>query len=144
VAPTWLLSVYLLQACGEVVLAPVGISAAAAAAPAAFAARTVSLWWLFSAFGVGLGSQVVRLTTVVAPQVYYLGLGLAALAVGAGIAAGGGFVGRGHEGSARQGEDGRGDPGAKDRSDDQLARRVVAQLDPGPTDHAGQRPDGEQ
>jgi proton-dependent oligopeptide transporter, POT family len=94
VASTWLLSVFFLQALGEVVLAPVGISTAAAAAPAAFAARTVSLWWLFSAFGVGLGSQLIRLASVLPPQAYYLALGLAALATGAAVTLGRGGIAR--------------------------------------------------
>jgi POT family proton-dependent oligopeptide transporter len=84
----WLLAVYFLHACGEVALAPVGLSATSDVAPPAFAVQTVALWWLFSALGGGIGGQVVRLSAVVAAPVYYAGLGLLALAGAAALAMG--------------------------------------------------------
>lgn len=78
----WLLAVYLLHACGELVIAAVGISATAGAVGRAFMGQTLGLWWLFAALGGGLGSGVVRLIDVVPDPLYYLGLGLVATLVG--------------------------------------------------------------
>ncbi|GAA0525983.1 oligopeptide:H+ symporter [Paractinoplanes ferrugineus] len=75
VSPGWLVSVYLLHACGELVVASVGISAAIDAAPRTHAGQMIGVWWLFSAMGAGLGSQVVRLADVLPDSVYYGALG---------------------------------------------------------------------
>ncbi|WP_306212610.1 peptide MFS transporter [Actinoplanes sp. RD1] len=83
VSPAWLLSVYLLHACGELVIAAVGISAAVDAAPRTHAGQMIGVWWLFSAMGAGLSSQIVRLAEVVPEAVYYLGLGLLVSGYGA-------------------------------------------------------------
>lgn len=84
VSPWWLIAVYLLLALGEVVLAPVGLSASVDVAPSTFAGRTMGLYWMCSAFGAGIGSQLVHLSAVLPRPVYYLVLAGAGL--GAGLA----------------------------------------------------------
>ncbi|WP_163506995.1 peptide MFS transporter [Fodinicola acaciae] len=83
VSPLWLIAVFFLQACGEVVVGPVAMSAAAEVAPKAYVGRVIGLVWLFSALGAGLGAQVVRLADVVPHQFYYLGQGATALTAAA-------------------------------------------------------------
>ncbi|GHF28190.1 peptide MFS transporter [Streptomyces morookaense] len=83
VSPLWLVAVFFLLACGEVVLAPVGLSASADIAPGSFAGRTMGLYWMCSALGAGVGSQLVHLVDVLPQSVYFLVLS----AVGAGAAA---------------------------------------------------------
>ncbi|GII80962.1 peptide transporter [Sphaerisporangium rufum] len=90
----WLLAVYFLQACGEIALGPVGISAVADAAPPAFRVRMMGLYWLFVAFGASLGSIVVRLSAALPQPVYYLLVGGALLAAAGALAAFGGRVTR--------------------------------------------------
>ena len=41
-------------------------------APASFAGRTMGLYWMCSAFGAGLGAQIVHLAAVLPEPVYYL------------------------------------------------------------------------
>ncbi|WP_119730361.1 peptide MFS transporter [Thermomonospora amylolytica] len=86
VSPLWLVAVFLLLACGEITLGPVGISAAADAAPAEFRGRVIGLWWLFCALGVAVGSRVVLLIDVLPDWVYYLLLGLTTVAAAAVLA----------------------------------------------------------
>lgn len=76
VTPLWLVLVFLLHACGEIVLGPTGMSAVADAAPASFRGRVMGLWWLFSALGMAVGSRVVLLSDVLPAPVYYLVFGL--------------------------------------------------------------------
>lgn len=90
VSPLWLVAVFFLQACGEVVIGPVAMSAAAEVAPKIYVGRVIGLVWLFSALGAGLGAQVVRLADVVPQQFYYLGQGAVALTAAACLAAFGG------------------------------------------------------
>lgn len=82
VSPLWLVVVYLAHACGELIVAAVSIAAAGDVLPRQFMARTLGLLWLFAALGGGLGAGVVRLATVMPEQIYYLGLGLAAILAG--------------------------------------------------------------
>lgn len=76
VSPIWLLTVYFMHACGELIIAAVGISAAADVLPPAFMGQTLGLLWLFAALGGGLGSQIVRLSQSLPQTVYFLGCGL--------------------------------------------------------------------
>jgi POT family proton-dependent oligopeptide transporter len=85
VSPLWLVAVFFLQACGEVVIGPIAMSAASEVAPRVYVGRVIGLVWLFSALGAGLGAQVVRLADVVPHQYYYLGQGVVALAAAAAI-----------------------------------------------------------
>ncbi|MET8005462.1 peptide MFS transporter [Nonomuraea glycinis] len=94
VSPLWLLSVFFLHACGELLLGPVGISTASDAAPPAYRGQLIGLWWLFSAMGMGLGSQAVRLADALPVPLYYAASGLAALVVAGVLAAFGGRISR--------------------------------------------------
>jgi proton-dependent oligopeptide transporter, POT family len=57
VSPLWLIVTYLLTACGELCLSPVGLSATTKLAPARFAAQTMGLFFLT----LGLGSFLAGL-----------------------------------------------------------------------------------
>lgn len=81
VSPLWLLLVFLLQAAGELALAPVGLSAAATAAPAFYVSQMMGLWWLSAALGAAVGGRVGQLATVLPAPTYYLTLGGVALLV---------------------------------------------------------------
>ena len=76
VSPIWLFPVYFMHACGELIIAAVGISAAADVLPPAFIGQTLGLLWLFAALGGGLGSQIVRLSQTLPQTAYFLGCGL--------------------------------------------------------------------
>ncbi|MER7457069.1 oligopeptide:H+ symporter [Micromonospora sp. NPDC126480] len=83
VSPLWLLSVYLLHALGEIVVAAVSISAIADLVPRAFLGQAIGVYWLFAALGGGLSSQVAALIDVLSGPVYYLSLAVVSLGVGA-------------------------------------------------------------
>jgi POT family proton-dependent oligopeptide transporter len=51
VSPLWLTGTYLLAACGELCLSPVGLSSTTKLAPARFAGQTMGLWFLTIALG---------------------------------------------------------------------------------------------
>lgn len=86
VSPLWLLAVFFLLACGEVVLAPVGLSASTDVAPASFVGRTMGLYWMCSAFGAGIGSQFARLADVLPEPVYFALLAAIGLAAAVALA----------------------------------------------------------
>ncbi len=83
VSPLWLLSVYLLHACGEIVVAAVSISAISDLVPRDFLGQGIGVYWLFAAMGGGLSSQVAALIDVLSAPVYYLSLGVLTLLVAA-------------------------------------------------------------
>ncbi|MDM4718201.1 oligopeptide:H+ symporter [Micromonospora sp. WMMA1363] len=83
VSPLWLLSVYLLHALGEIVVAAVSISAIADLVPRAFLGQAIGVYWLFAALGGGLSAQVAALIDVLSGPVYYVSLAVVALAIGA-------------------------------------------------------------
>jgi len=58
VSPLWLTATYLLNACGELCLSPVGLSSTTKLAPARFAAQTMGLWFLTIALGSFLAGQL--------------------------------------------------------------------------------------
>jgi POT family proton-dependent oligopeptide transporter len=82
ISPLWLVLVYLMHACGELVIAAVTVSSAADVLGKRYMGRVVGLLWLFAALGGGLGSALVRLSQVLSAPVYYLALGSSALVVG--------------------------------------------------------------
>jgi POT family proton-dependent oligopeptide transporter len=82
VSPVWLLAVYLMHACGELIIAAVGVAAAADVLPRSFLSHTLGMWWLFAALGGGVGSQVVRLSRALSPFVYFGALGGVVTVVG--------------------------------------------------------------
>ncbi|UQS23481.1 oligopeptide:H+ symporter [Amycolatopsis thermalba] len=114
VSPLWLVVVYFTHACGEIIIAAVTISAAADVLPPGFLGRTLGMLWLFAGLGGGLGSALVRLAAVIPEWLYFLGLGVVAIACGLAFVAGrralvaGLTAGRGEIASTsdRQGQEG--------------------------------------
>ncbi len=51
VSPLWLIGAYLLFACGELCLSPVGLSCTTQLAPARFGGQSMGLWFLTLALG---------------------------------------------------------------------------------------------
>ncbi|WP_031027294.1 peptide MFS transporter [Streptomyces albus] len=86
VSPLWLLVVYLMHACGELIVAAVGIAAVADVLPRRFLAHMLGLLWLFAALGGGAGSGLVRIIDVIPEALYYLLLAVLALTVGGALA----------------------------------------------------------
>ncbi|MGW0520078.1 peptide MFS transporter [Crossiella sp. NPDC003009] len=82
VSVLWLLAVYLLHACGELIIAAVGIAATADVVPPAYLSQTLGLWWLFAALGGGLGSQLARLVDLLGHPAYFLVIGAVVAASG--------------------------------------------------------------
>jgi POT family proton-dependent oligopeptide transporter len=75
----WLLLTYLVQTAGELCLSPVGLSATAKLAPAAFAGQMMGVWYLATSVGDAVGGQLTRLSgTALTQPAYFLGLGLIA------------------------------------------------------------------
>jgi proton-dependent oligopeptide transporter, POT family len=72
ISPGWLLSVYFLHACGEIIIAVVSISAIADLVPQAYLGQALGIYWLFAALGGGLSSQLARLIDVVSAPTYFL------------------------------------------------------------------------
>jgi proton-dependent oligopeptide transporter, POT family len=58
VSPLWLTVTYLLTACGELCLSPVGLSSTTKLAPARFAGQTMGLWFLTIALGSFLAGEL--------------------------------------------------------------------------------------
>jgi POT family proton-dependent oligopeptide transporter len=83
VSPLWLVLVFFVMTCGELLLSPVGLSATTKLAPRAFAAQTMGLFFLSSAAGQGIGAQVVKLYSDDAAVVYFGVLGAIAIGLGA-------------------------------------------------------------
>ena len=79
VSPFWLLVVFLLHACGEIIIAAVSISSIADLVPPAYLGQAIGIYWLFAAMGGGLSSQISGLIDVVSGPVYYLSLAIVAL-----------------------------------------------------------------
>lgn len=71
-APWYMLAlVFWLQTMGELSLSPVGLSATTTLAPRHFASQALSVWYLSSAVGQGLGGQVVKATEDASPSKSY-------------------------------------------------------------------------
>jgi proton-dependent oligopeptide transporter, POT family len=94
VSPLWLLAAMLLLGFGEVVLAPVALSATADVAPSAFAGRVMGLFWMCSALGAGLGGLLGRLDGVLPAPRYYALLALLGAAAAAALLRGSGALTR--------------------------------------------------
>jgi proton-dependent oligopeptide transporter, POT family len=58
VAPTWLLTTYLLHTFGELCLSPVGMSSVSKLAPARFTGQVMGLWFLSIALGNNMAGQL--------------------------------------------------------------------------------------
>lgn len=61
VSPWWLVLSFLLVVLGELLLSPVGLSATTKLAPSAFAAQTMSLWFMTYASAQAINAQIVKL-----------------------------------------------------------------------------------
>ncbi|WP_075619339.1 peptide MFS transporter [Paenisporosarcina indica] len=82
VSPYWLVLSFFLVVLGELLLSPVGLSATTKLAPAAFAAQTMSLWFLTSASAQAINAQVVKLYTPENEIAYFGVIGAVALIIG--------------------------------------------------------------
>ncbi|MFF2753843.1 peptide MFS transporter [Psychrobacillus sp. NPDC058041] len=82
VNPFWLVLSFFLVVLGELLLSPVGLSATTKLAPGAFAAQTMSLWFLTNASAQAINAQVVKLYTPENEIVYFGVIGAIALVLG--------------------------------------------------------------
>ncbi len=67
---------------GELLLSPVGLSATTKLAPQAFAAQTMSLWFLTNASAQAINAQVVKFYSPENEIVYFGVIGVIALIIG--------------------------------------------------------------
>lgn len=82
VSPWWLVLSFFLVVVGELLLSPVGLSATTKLAPAAFAAQTMSLWFLTSAAAQAINAQLVRIYEAVTEITYFGTLGGISIVIG--------------------------------------------------------------
>lgn len=82
VHPFWLVLSFFLVVLGELLLSPVGLSATTKLAPAAFAAQTMSLWFLTNASAQAINAQVVKLYNPNNEIIYFGVIGLIAIILG--------------------------------------------------------------
>jgi POT family proton-dependent oligopeptide transporter len=82
ISPWWIVLVYFIQTCAELLLSPVGLSVTTKLAPLRYASQVMGLWFLATAAGNALNTWVTPLSAKVPEAVYYGGLGLLAIAVG--------------------------------------------------------------
>jgi POT family proton-dependent oligopeptide transporter len=86
--PAWVLvTVYVVQTLGELCLSPVGLAATTLLAPRAFRGQAMALWFLATAAGDALTSQLVGATTTSSPAQFFGWIGVAALVVAGAMAA---------------------------------------------------------
>lgn len=82
VSPWWLVLSFFLVVLGELFLSPVGLSATTKLAPAAFAAQTMSLWFLTNASAQAINAQVVKLYSPENEIIYFGVIGGISIAFG--------------------------------------------------------------
>ncbi|KOP81054.1 peptide transporter [Lysinibacillus sp. FJAT-14745] len=82
VSPWWLVLSFFLVVVGELLLSPVGLSATTKLAPKAFAAQTMSLWFLTSAAAQAINAQLVKVYEVVSEFTYFGFLGALSIVLG--------------------------------------------------------------
>ncbi|MGM1061524.1 peptide MFS transporter [Saccharothrix sp. Mg75] len=83
----WLVLMYLVMTCGELLLSPVGLSVTTKLAPRAFASQTMGLWFLATAAGQGVGAIVVRFYRDETAVTYFGVLGGVAILLGVALVA---------------------------------------------------------
>ncbi|MDQ2585297.1 peptide MFS transporter [Saccharothrix yanglingensis] len=83
----WLVLMYLVMTCGELLLSPVGLSVTTKLAPRAFASQTMGLWFLAAAAGQGVGAIVVRFYSDETAVTYFGVLGGVAILLGVALVA---------------------------------------------------------
>ncbi|GHI00184.1 peptide MFS transporter [Neobacillus kokaensis] len=71
VNPLWLVLSYFVCVLGELCLSPVGLSATTKLAPQAFAAQTMSLWFLSNAAAQAVNAQIVKFYTPETEMMYF-------------------------------------------------------------------------
>lgn len=79
VSPWWLVASFFLVVIGELLMSPVGLSATTKLAPEAFAAQTMSLWFLTSTAAQALNAQFAKIFDKVTEVQYFGYLGGAAI-----------------------------------------------------------------
>ena len=82
VNPMWLVLSFFLVVIGELLLSPVGLSATTKLAPSAFAAQTMSLWFMTNASAQAINAQVVKLYNPETEAMYFGVIGAVALGIG--------------------------------------------------------------
>lgn len=82
VSPWWLVLSFFLVVLGELFLSPVGLSATTKLAPAAFAAQTMSLWFLTNASAQAINAQVVKFYSPENEIIYFGVIGGISIALG--------------------------------------------------------------
>lgn len=82
VSPWWLVLSFFLVVVGELLLSPVGLSVTTKLAPKAFAAQTMSLWFLTSAAAQAINAQLVKVYEVVSEFTYFGFLGSLSIVLG--------------------------------------------------------------
>lgn len=82
VSPLWLVLSFFLVVVGELLLSPVGLSATTKLAPKAFAAQTMSLWFLTSAAAQAINAQLVKVYEKVSEFTYFGFLGSLSIVLG--------------------------------------------------------------
>ncbi|MDQ0381376.1 peptide MFS transporter [Amycolatopsis thermophila] len=81
-SPLWLVGSLAIVTIGEMCLSPIGLSATAKLAPAAFATQTMGLWLSSNAAGQGIGAQLVKFYDAGSAAAYFGLLGAAAVVLG--------------------------------------------------------------
>ncbi|MFC4410462.1 peptide MFS transporter [Chungangia koreensis] len=82
VSPWWLVLSFLLVVLGELLLSPVGLSATTKLAPSAFAAQTMSLWFMTNASAQAINAQIVKLYSPENEIVYFGIIGTVSIVLG--------------------------------------------------------------
>lgn len=82
VSPFWLVLSFFLVVLGELLLSPVGLSATTKLAPGAFAAQTMSLWFMTNASAQAINAQVVKFYSPENEIIYFGVIGVVALVIG--------------------------------------------------------------
>jgi Dipeptide/tripeptide permease len=75
ISPWWIVISFFLVVIGELLMSPVGLSATTKLAPAAFAAQTMSLWFLTSTAAQALNAQFAKLFAKITEVQYFGYLG---------------------------------------------------------------------
>ncbi|MFJ8263653.1 peptide MFS transporter [Rummeliibacillus sp. NPDC094406] len=79
--PLWIVLSFFLVVVGELLMSPVGLSATTKLAPAAFAAQTMSLWFLASTAAQAINAQLAKVFAKVTEVQYFSYLGGLAIAL---------------------------------------------------------------
>ena len=82
ISPWWIVLVYFIQTCAELLLSPVGLSVTTKLAPLRYASQVMGLWFLATAAGNALNTWVAPLSDKLSDAAYYGSLGVLAMLVG--------------------------------------------------------------